>query len=133
MKKRILIVDDHADFRTMVKDYINRNKLGVEVFEASTGEMGVVKASFVKPDIILMDINLPQTNGLEAAKCVKEDHPHADIIILTTFDVGAFRKAAEKIKVRDFIGKHDVYDCLLPAIKKCLETKTSHNSKRSGK
>jgi two-component system response regulator YesN len=88
--------------------------------------MGIAKASFVKPDIVLMDINLPDTNGLAAAKIIKDEHPDCDLIILTTFDVAAFRKAAEKLKVQDFIGKHDVYDCLLPAIKKCLE----HSSHR---
>lgn len=121
MKRKLLIVDDHNDFRAMIREFISRHALGIEIFEASTGHMAVAKASFVKPDITLMDINLPDMNGLEAAKCIKEDHPQGEIIILTTFDVGAFRKAAEKIKVRDFIGKHDVYERLVPVIKKCLK------------
>ncbi len=51
MKKRILIVDDHDDFRAVIKDYLNKIKLDLEVFEASTGRMGVAKASFIKPQI----------------------------------------------------------------------------------
>lgn len=120
MKKKILIVDDHDDFRAVVKDYLNQHELGLEIFEASTGQMGVAKASFVKPHIVLMDINLPDTNGLEATRCIKEDNPDCDVIVLTVFDVAVFKKAAEKVKVRAYIGKNEVYDKLLPVIKECL-------------
>ncbi|MCR4336405.1 MAG: response regulator transcription factor [Candidatus Omnitrophica bacterium] len=121
MRKRLLIVDDHADFRAMLRNYLNQNESNLEIFEASTGEMGIAKASFVKPDIILMDISLPQANGLEATIQIKEENPQCHIIILTMFDVAVFKKAAEKLKTTEFIGKSEVYDRLLPAIKKCLE------------
>ena len=123
MKKRVLIIDDHADFRAIVKDYLNRDGLDLEIFEASTAEMGVVKASCVKPDIVLMDINLPNANGLAATKLIKEDVSNCDVIILTMFEIEAFKQAAQKIKVAAFIGKSDIYDLLLPAVKKCLADK----------
>ena len=120
MKKKILIIDDHADFRAMVRDYLNRDELDLEIFEASTAEMGVVKASCVKPDIVLMDINLPNTNGLAATRHIKEDMPNCDVIILTMFEVEAFKQAAQKVEAAAFIGKSEIYDRLLPAVKKCL-------------
>ena len=123
MKKKVLIIDDHADFRAMVKDYLNRDGLDLEIFEASTAEMGVVKASCVKPDIVLMDINLPNANGLAATKLIKEDVPNCDVIILTMFEVKAFKQSAEKIKAAAFIGKSEIYDLLLPAVKKCIAEK----------
>jgi DNA-binding NarL/FixJ family response regulator len=121
MKKKILIIDDHDDFRGTVKEYLKRHKLGVDLFEASTGEMGVAKASFIKPDLVIMDINLPQINGFEAIGQIREDHPKCDIIILTVFDVGVFKKTADKMMAKAFIGKNEVYEKLLPAVKKCLE------------
>ncbi len=120
MKKRILVVEDHDDFRGIVKDYLKRNNLDLEIYEASTGEMGITKASCVKPDIVLLDINLPHANGIEIAKTIKEDHPNCSIIFLTIFDVEVFKKAAEKIRAKAFICKDDVYDQLLPVIKTCL-------------
>ena len=120
MKKKVLLVDDHDDFRVTVKDYLIGHKLGLEIFEANSGEMGVLKASCVKPDIVIMDISLPNENVFEAARQIKEDQPGCDIIILTLFDVALFKKAAEKIKVRAFIGKNEVYNKLLPVIKECL-------------
>ena len=127
MSKRILIVDDNADFRSMVKDHLKRQDLGLEIYEAATGEMGVAKASFVKPDIILMDISLPHANGLEATKYIKEDHPECDVIIVTMFEVDVFKRAAQKIEAKDFVGKSEIYDRLVPAIKKCLEERKVKN------
>jgi DNA-binding NarL/FixJ family response regulator len=120
MKKRILIVEDHDDFRTMVRDYLKGQKLALEIFEASTGEMGVTKASCIKPHIVLMDINLPRANGIEVAKQIKEDHSDCHIIFLTIFDVPIFKKAAQKVKASAFIAKNNVYYQLLPAIQECL-------------
>ena len=123
MVTKILIVDDHQDFRTAVRDYLKKQNLGLEIFEASTGEMAVAKASCIKPAIVLMDINLPHANGIAATKHIKEDHPDCDVIILTTFDIKPFKEVARKIKVKDFIGKSEIYEKLIPAIKKCLKHK----------
>ena len=121
--KKILIVDDHDDFRAMLKDYLKRNNLGIEIFEASTGEMGVAKAACIRPDIVLMDINLPHSSGFEAAKQIKGDHPNCDVIILTMFEVKGFKEAAKKIEATDFIGKSEIDECLVPVIKRCLAEK----------
>jgi len=123
MATKILIVDDHQDFRATIKNHLNKQNLGLEIFEASTGEMAVAKASCVKPDIVLMDINLPNANGITAAKHIKEDHPECDVIILTMFEVEAFKEIARKINARDFIGKSEIYDRLVPIIEKCLKKK----------
>jgi len=120
MKKKILLVEDHDDFRATVKDYLIGHNLDLEIYEANSGETGVSKASSVKPDIVLMDINLPNENGFEAARQIKEGQPDCDIIILTLFDVSIFKKAADNMKVRAFIGKNEVYNKLLPAIQECL-------------
>ena len=125
--KKILIVDDHDDFRAMLKEYLKKNNLGLEIFEASTGEMGVAKAACIRPDIVLMDINLPHSSGLEASKHIKGDHPNCDVIILSMFEVKVFKEAAKKIKVTDFIGKSEIDEHLVPAIKRCMESKKVSN------
>jgi len=123
MATKILIVDDHRDFRTAVKDYLNKQNLGLEIFEASTGEMAVTKAACIKPAIVLMDINLPNANGIAATKHIKEDHPDCDVIILTTFDIKPYKEIARKIKVTDFVGKNEILEKIVPAIKRCLKRK----------
>jgi len=121
METKILIVDDHQGFRTAVKDYLNKQNLGLEIFEASTGKIAVSKAARMKPAIVLMDVSLPDTNGITAAKHIKEDHPDCDVIILTTFDIKPLKEIARKIKVTDFVGKNEVLEKIVPAIKKCLK------------
>ena len=123
MKRRLLIIDDHADFRAMVKDYLSHDGLSLDIYEANTAEMGVTKASFVKPDIVLMDINLPNINGLQAMQYIKEDVPECDVIVLTMFEVDVFKQAAMKNNAAAFIGKSEIYERLLPAVRKCLEAK----------
>jgi len=120
MKKKVLLIDDHDDFRAILKDYLTKQNLDLVIFEANSGAMGVIKASCVKPDIILIDISLPNENGLGAVRQMMKDLPDCSIIILTLFDVAAFKKMAKMIKVRAFIKKNEVYEKLLPVIKKCL-------------
>jgi len=129
MSAKILIVDDNHEFRKMLRSYLESQKLGVEIFEADNGEMGVAKASFVRADIILMDISLPRVNGLAAAHQIKSDNPGCDIIILTMFDVEEFKKAAKKIEATAFIGKNEIYDELIPVIKRCLKDRENHQFK----
>lgn len=121
--KKILIIDDSDEFRAIVKDYLKMHNLGLEIFEASTGEMGVAKAACVRPNIVLMDINLPSANGLQATNQIKMDNPDCDVIILSMLEVDQFRHAAQKVNAREFIGKSEIYELLLPAITRCLEEK----------
>ncbi len=126
---KILIVDDSDNFRVMLKEYLEKHALAVEIFEASTGEMGVAKAACIRPDIVLMDINLPHSSGFEATKHIKGDHPNCDVIILTMFEVKVFKDMAQEIQAIDFIGKSEFNERLVPAIKRCLESKRKNNGK----
>ena len=70
-----------------------------------------------------MDINLPHANGLKATQQIKGDHPDCQVIVLTLFAVKMFKEMAQKIKAADFIGKSEIDERLVPAIKKCLAAK----------
>ena len=129
MRPKILIVDDHDDFRKTVREYLEKNNLGIEIFEAATAAMAVTKAACVKPRVILMDISLPGDNGFTAIKEIKRDNPECDVIILSMFEVDSFRKMAREVEAREFIGKSEVYEKLIPAIRKCLNGRIGPNTK----
>lgn len=129
-QRKILIIDDSDEFRSMLKGYLRRHNLGAEIFEASTGEMGVAKAACIRPDIVLMDVSLPKLNGLEATQQIKLDSPDCHVIILTMFAVQKFKEEARRIKADDFIGKSEIDEQLVPAIQKCFELQ---NNGRNGK
>ncbi|MCA9401908.1 MAG: response regulator [Candidatus Omnitrophica bacterium] len=123
MSNKILIVDDNDEFRKIISEFVKSLGLDMEVFEAYTGEMAIAKSSFIQPDIIIMDINLPNMNGLEATRQIKIDNPNCDLVILTMFDVDVFKKTAQEIDVRDYIAKSEAFDRLPKVLKACIEEK----------
>jgi DNA-binding NarL/FixJ family response regulator len=83
---RILVVDDHALLRQgLVKVLAEERDLQV-VGEAADGREAIAKAAELMPDVILMDISMPEVGGLEATRRIKQEMPYARIIILTIAD-----------------------------------------------
>jgi two-component system cell cycle response regulator DivK len=71
MRKRILVVEDQEDLRAILRDLLTGS--GYDVAEAADGRDGVAKARAERPDLILMDIQLPVLNGYEATRQIKAD------------------------------------------------------------
>lgn len=120
---KILIVEDSRDFRSVVKGLLEKQCSGVDILEASTAEDGIGKAIGENPDIVLMDIHLPRMNGIDAAKLIKNKVPECKIIILTMFAKEDAKKVYRTSGIEDFIGKNELYQKLIPSIKKCLTEK----------
>jgi two-component system NarL family response regulator len=83
---KVLIVDDHALFRRGVRNTIEHEKDLKVVGEAEDGSEALTKALALEPDLILMDINMPHCNGLEAVSAIKRELPNVKIIMLTVHD-----------------------------------------------
>ncbi|MGC2049743.1 MAG: response regulator transcription factor [Gallionella sp.] len=80
---RILIVDDHTLFRSGIKLVLQRQEGFEVVGEAGDGLEGVKRAIQLKPDVVLLDLHMPGTSGLEALRLLKEDIPEIQVIMLT--------------------------------------------------
>lgn len=83
---RILIVDDHTLFRDGVRAILKAVPDFEIVGEAATGEEAIGKVTTLTPDIILMDIQMPDMNGVEATQKILQEHPEMGIIILTMLE-----------------------------------------------
>ncbi len=123
MAKKVLIVEDYKEFRVMVKNYLETQNLDFQISEADSGEMGILAAVKEKPDIVLMDIRLPDMNGLEAASEIKKRIPECEIIILTMFETEAFRSVFKSNHISAYIGKSELYDKLIPQMKAILNNR----------
>lgn len=104
MAKRVLIVDDAAFMRMLLKDIISKG--GYEVVgEASNGAEAIEKYKEVKPDIVTMDITMPDMNGIEATKKIMEIDPNANIIMCSAMGQQMMVVEAIQAGAKDFIVK----------------------------
>jgi len=96
MKKRILIVEDQEDNRKILRDLLT--SVGYELVEATTGEEGVALAEKERPDLILMDIQLPGLDGYEATRRIKANPAlrHIPVIAVTSYAL-----SGDEVKARE--------------------------------
>ena len=83
----VLVVDDNAQFRQAVKAVLAR-VAGFELLgEAESGEQGVALVEALRPDLVLMDINMAGISGIEATRRITAVHPDVNVILLSTYQV----------------------------------------------
>ena len=91
----VFIVDDEFLQRQLVKKTVNWEKLGLEIAgEAEDGEEALDKILEEKPDILIMDINIPYVNGIQVSEKVKQVLPDTQVIILTAYGEFEYAKQA---------------------------------------
>jgi len=102
---KVLIADDHRDFRRVVHDFLNQLPNVFVVGEAVDGDDVLHKVEKLFPDIVLMDISMPLMNGIEATRVIKQRWPDTKVIIATTHDDPMYRKQALEARADGFILK----------------------------
>jgi DNA-binding NarL/FixJ family response regulator len=114
---RILAVDDHALLRTGIAALVNAQPDMKLIAEASNGQEAVETFRLHRPDVTLMDIQMPGFNGVEATDCILHEFPEARIIVLTTY-TGDFQVLrALKAGARGYVLKGHVHRELLEIIR----------------
>lgn len=117
MAKRVLIVDDAAFMRMLLKDIIT--KAGYEVVgEAANGVEAVEKFKELKPDVVTMDITMPEMNGIDAIKKIREFAPDAKIIVCSAMGQQAMVVEAIQAGAKDFIVKPFQHSRVIEALQK---------------
>lgn len=119
LNKTILIVDDHKDFREMVRSFVTRNFKDINIKEAATGEEGVALAVQERPDVSLIDIRLPGIDGIETARQIKQRLPECKIITMSMFKQSSFQNLIDQ-KVIVFVSKDEIDSELIPLLHKLL-------------
>lgn len=116
---RVLIVDDAAFMRMMIKDILEKN--GFEILgEANNGLKAVELYKKDKPDVVTMDITMPDMDGIEAVKAIKAFDPSAKIIMCSAMGQQTMVMDAIRAGARDFIVKPFQPDRVLEAIRKVV-------------
>ena len=119
MAKNILIVDDAAFMRMMIKDILTKNGYNV-VGDAENGLKAVEKYTELKPDLVLMDITMPELDGIGALKKIKEADSNALVIMCSAMGQQAMVIESIQAGAKDFIVKPFQADRVLEAVKKVV-------------
>jgi DNA-binding NarL/FixJ family response regulator len=86
-RTRVVIADDHPLFRAGVHERLEKHESGIEVVgEASDGEEAYELVGRLRPDVVLLDIAMPNLNGIEATRKIKAEWPEVGVLILTVYD-----------------------------------------------
>lgn len=116
-KIKVMIADDHALVREGIMAFLRMHDEIEIAGEASNGIEAIQKARELRPDIILMDISMPELGGIEATLEIKKTMPEIKILILTQYDDKAYVSRLLKAGVSGYILKHAVGTDLIAAIK----------------
>ena len=120
MKKTILLVDDAPIMRMMLRDVLEAN--GYEIIgEAGDGGEAIELYKEFKPDLVSMDIIMPEMDGIEGLKGILEFDPDAKVVMLTAIDQRDYLMKAIRIGAVDYIVKPFEDDRILSAVSKVLE------------
>ncbi len=135
MAIRILLVDDNRIFLTAVNNFL-LTLPGVEVVgQAHTGEEALALAARLAPDLVLLDIVMPEMNGLEVAAALQAMATPPCIVFLSMHDSESYRAAARELGVWGYVGKGDFVLDLLPLIESInheLETRPAGHPVSAG-
>ena len=119
MAKNILICDDAAFMRMMIKDILTKNGYNI-AGEAENGAKAVEKYNETKPDLVLMDITMPEMDGIQALKKIKEIDPSSCVIMCSAMGQQAMVIEAIQSGAKDFIVKPFQAERVLEAVKKVV-------------
>ena len=119
MGKNILICDDAAFMRMMIKDILTKNGYNV-VGEAENGVKAIEMYKETQPDLVLMDITMPEMDGIGALKGIRSEDPNANVIMCSAMGQQAMVIEAIQSGAKDFIVKPFQAERVLEAVKKVV-------------
>jgi DNA-binding NarL/FixJ family response regulator len=129
MNPKILIVDDHALLRKGLIALLKRHFPDGEIHEAGNGVQAIVKATEVKPDIILMDYYMPRLNGSKAASVIMKNLPETKVIMISMDESPEFISSAFHIGITGVISKDVPEEELLRAIRDAIKGRSCRDRK----
>ena len=129
---RILLADDHTILRAGIRALLDMEPTFQVVGEVDNGKDAVYYAGQLKPDLIIIDLSMPKTNGTEAIQRIKSRYPETKILVLTVHKTEEYIHAALKAGASGYILKDDTSSELINAINNILQGKTHLSSSICG-
>ena len=121
----ILIVEDHDKLRVALVEWLKSFFSDCSFLVAESGEKAIELAEAHNPAIVLMDIQLPGINGIEAIRRIKKISPQAQALILSVMNVSAYKEEAMAAGACAYINKQHMHTELIPALTRLLSPQTT--------
>jgi DNA-binding NarL/FixJ family response regulator len=115
MSIKLLVVDDHEVVRSGLASLLKGTNIKI-VAEAANGEEGVEQALKVRPDIVLMDIRMPEMDGIEALEAIRKEAPDMKVVMLSTYDNPTYVARSVALGACDYVLKGSKRQVLITAI-----------------
>jgi DNA-binding NarL/FixJ family response regulator len=122
-KYKILIADDHAMVRDGVKNLIRQNKDLIVIGEAKSGNETLELYEQLQPDLLILDISMPDMNGMEVSRAILAKNPSANIVILSMYEDEDYISRCLEYGVKGYVVKNESGGELDYAIKSVLQGK----------
>ncbi|MBS1852900.1 MAG: response regulator [Acidobacteria bacterium] len=129
---QVLIVDDHELFRQAARSFLESHPTVLVCGEAGDGMEAIEKVRQLRPDVVLMDINMPRMGGLEATRCILREAPACHVILVTQNDAAIAREQARTVGARGAVTKSDLARDLIPSISQLFVQDEPHPGKGYG-
>lgn len=118
---KLLIVDDEQIEREGMKAILNRAFAELQIKEASNGQQAIEIASSFQPDVVLMDIQMPGINGLDAMTQILKENPQTKFVMVTAFDTFNYVQSALKLGAKDYLLKPSKISEIIKTVGKVIE------------
>jgi DNA-binding NarL/FixJ family response regulator len=115
VRPTVLIVDDHAGFRSFARALLEAEGFDV-VGEADDAASAIAAAGLLRPQVVVLDIGLPDTDGFEVAERLARDPDAPAVVLVSTRDISSYRRRLVGSPVRGFIPKSDLSGSALSAL-----------------
>ena len=119
----ILIADDHEFVRRGIRELLRVQPTWKVAGEATNGREAVEKATKLKPDVAIIDFSMPELDGLQATRQIREKNPDTEIVILTGSESGRVVRSAIGAGAVGFVLKSDLAGCLVKAVREASKGK----------
>ena len=119
---RVLLVDDSLEFLEAAARFLTEQPWLTIVGRATSGRCALELIEQTSPDLVLIDLAMPEMNGLEATRLIKARPAAPLVMMMTLYDVAEYREAAALVGVDDFITKSAIRSKIIPALERLFGT-----------
>ena len=125
-----MVVEDGDKLRVSLVDWLEFHFPHCRIRAVESGEAALVEVRAFCPDVVLMDVDLPGIDGIEATRRIRSQVPSTAVVILTMHDTPPHRLAAARAGAAAYVPKHKIDQRLFPVLEKLLRARTSNRDPR---